>query len=901
MTEWPHPAARPIFPPMTDPPSRLADALSDRYLIERELGEGGMATVFLARDLKHNRPVALKVLKPELAAVVGAERFLAEIETTANLQHPHILPLFDSGKADGFLFYVMPYVEGESLRDTLDRERQLPVDDAVKITVQLAEALEHAHRKGVIHRDIKPANVLLLDGKPVLSDFGIALAVGAAGGGRLTETGLSVGTPHYMSPEQATGEVAVGPTTDVYALGCVLYEMLVGTPPYVGGTAQAILGKIITGTPDPVTAHRRTVPPHVDAAIRKALEKVPADRFRSAKTFADALGDPGFRYGAVAGEGAAGAGAGSSGGRAWKGAAVAGWVLAAAAAGVAGAALLRGDPEPGVRDVGLPYDAPMNLLYTRNFDLSRDGRFVVYEAASTPTPMLYYRSLETGEVRAISGTEGAYGQPRISPDGRRVAFLAEGQLRIVAVEGGQPSAVAQAGGPHGGDWTDEGLIVFGDDDGRVLRWIDPETGPERELVMDYCINPFLLEGEDAVLCGGGGVNTAHFRSFDAPEEDRYFDRESTPAGEFAGIAGSDFRLVDDRYLIYMSQAGDLLATLVLDWDSLIVGRSVTVVRGVRTEAYSGAGQFDLSDDGTLVYVPGRNADVGSFVVLDEGGRESELGVEAAAHVRFAFHPDGRQFASVVEGLESHELRLYDLGSGRFQLLDEGFYLGQPMWNPDGTRLAYTKQSDVYDERLYVVDPTAPGGPRMLLGGPSDRPWMHVRGFLNDSTVLLGSGAEGRSAALVHLTADTVRFELLGAASIFVALSPDERWLAYQQERGAAGVSVEPWPARARTFEVDPLAIEPQFRSDSELVYYRQEDGFRFYRVSLDPGRTPPVGEPVLWSADPRFADTDGLSYAISPDGDLVYKRSPPDNLGYYLRVVPGWVDQMKRAVDEANR
>ena len=190
---------------MPDAQTRLNAALEGRYEIERELGEGGMATVYLAKDVKHNRNVALKVLKPELAAVVGAERFLAEIETTANLQHPHILPLFDSGEADSFLFYVMPYVEGETLRDKLDRDHQLSVDDAVRITTNVVEALDYAHSQGVIHRDIKPANILLQAGKPVLSDFGIALAVGVAGGGRLTETGLSLGTPHYMSPEQAHG------------------------------------------------------------------------------------------------------------------------------------------------------------------------------------------------------------------------------------------------------------------------------------------------------------------------------------------------------------------------------------------------------------------------------------------------------------------------------------------------------------------------------------------------------------------------------------------------------------------------------------------------------------------------------------------------------------------------
>ena len=249
-----------------------------------------MATVYLAHDERHNRNVALKVLKAELAAVGGAERFLAEIETTAKLTHPHILPLHDSGEADGFLFFVTPYIEGDTLRDKIDREKQLSVEEALKITSDIAEALDHAHRHGVVHRDIKPANVLLTDGRPLIADFGIALAVAQAGGGRVTETGLSVGTPHYMSPEQATGDRDVDPRTDLYALGCVLYEMLLGEPPYSGTTAQAVLAKILTDPAPAPTKVRLSIPPNVDAAIRKALEKLPADRFASAQDFATALG-----------------------------------------------------------------------------------------------------------------------------------------------------------------------------------------------------------------------------------------------------------------------------------------------------------------------------------------------------------------------------------------------------------------------------------------------------------------------------------------------------------------------------------------------------------------------------------------------------------------------------------
>ncbi|MDE3214897.1 MAG: serine/threonine protein kinase, partial [Gemmatimonadota bacterium] len=231
---------------MTDIADRLAAALADRYRLVRELGQGGMATVYLAEDLKHDRKVALKVLKPELAAVIGGERFVVEIKTTAALQHPHILPLFDSGTVDGFLYYVMPYIEGETLRDKLNRETQLGIDEAVRITSEVADALDYAHRHGVIHRDIKPENILLHDGRPMVADFGIALALSAAAGGRMTETGMSLGTPHYMSPEQATADKDISNRSDIYSLGSVLYEMLTGEPPHMGTSAQQIIMKIVT-------------------------------------------------------------------------------------------------------------------------------------------------------------------------------------------------------------------------------------------------------------------------------------------------------------------------------------------------------------------------------------------------------------------------------------------------------------------------------------------------------------------------------------------------------------------------------------------------------------------------------------------------------------------------------
>jgi tetratricopeptide (TPR) repeat protein len=267
----------------------LTAALADRYALQRELGRGGMATVYLATDLKHERPVALKVLKPELAAVLGADRFLREVKTTAQLTHPHILPLHDSGNADGFLYYVMPYVEGESLRDRLTREKQLPLDDALQISREVADALSYAHSHGVIHRDIKPENILLESGHAVVADFGIARAIDQAGGEKLTGTGIALGTPAYMSPEQAAGSKDLDGRSDLYSLGCVLYEMLAGQPPFAGPTLESVIHQHLTAEPPSITVIRPAVPGWVAAALTRSLAKTPADRFNPVAQFAEAI------------------------------------------------------------------------------------------------------------------------------------------------------------------------------------------------------------------------------------------------------------------------------------------------------------------------------------------------------------------------------------------------------------------------------------------------------------------------------------------------------------------------------------------------------------------------------------------------------------------------------------
>ncbi|HSR92144.1 MAG TPA: serine/threonine-protein kinase [Gemmatimonadales bacterium] len=278
--------------PAAREPERLKAALADRYQLERKLGAGGMATVYLATDLKHDRLVAVKVLKPEIASIVGTDRLLQEIRITARLTHPHILPLLDSGAADGFLYYVAPYIEGESLRARLDREKQFPLEAALQVTREIAGALDYAHRNGVIHRDIKPENILLSQGKAIVADFGIARALSLSDAPRLTETGLALGTPYYMSPEQASGDRELDGRSDIYSLGCVLYELIVGEPPHTGPTAQAVLARIMVDPVRSIRAVRDAVPESLERTILRALARAPADRFATAEDFAAALARP---------------------------------------------------------------------------------------------------------------------------------------------------------------------------------------------------------------------------------------------------------------------------------------------------------------------------------------------------------------------------------------------------------------------------------------------------------------------------------------------------------------------------------------------------------------------------------------------------------------------------------
>jgi serine/threonine protein kinase len=409
---------------------RLATALADRYRIERELGQGGMATVYLAEDLKHGRKVAIKVLRPELAAVIGADRFVREIRTIAALQHPHILGLIDSGEVNGTAYYVMPFVEGESLRDRLNREKQLPIPDAIRIAGEAAAALDYAHRHGVIHRDIKPENILLHDGSALVADFGIALAVSSAGGSRMTETGMSLGTPHYMSPEQAMGEREITARSDVYALGAMTYEMLLGEPPFSGPTAQAIVAKVLTEAPRPLTPRRHSIPPEVEDAVLTALQKLPADRFGSAAEFASALQD-----GTKARRKTAELHHPKVVGLRQRWLVGLGLVVLPLAAFLLGRESGKSPPAPLTfgQSINVTWDPAVEALPA----MSPDGRSVAYASGTAARMRVFVRSVAGGRGLALTDdTSQVQSHPRWSPDGSRVLFLQGGGVFSVPASGG---------------------------------------------------------------------------------------------------------------------------------------------------------------------------------------------------------------------------------------------------------------------------------------------------------------------------------------------------------------------------------------------------------------------------------------------------------------------------------
>ncbi|UCC25043.1 MAG: protein kinase [Gemmatimonadales bacterium] len=857
---------------MSEPVVRLNAALEGRYRIEHELGEGGMATVYLATDLKHNRRVALKVLKPELAAVVGAERFLAEIETTANLQHPHILPLFDSGEADGFLFYVMPYVEGESLADRLARERQLPVDEAVRIGRDLAEALDYAHRQGVIHRDIKPANILMNEGRPLIADFGIALAVGSAGGARLTETGLSVGTPYYMSPEQATGDQSIRPASDTYALACVVFEMLVGEPPYPGATAQAVLGRIIAGGPVSATEQRPTVPANVDAAIRRALEKLPADRFASTSDFGRALGDESFRHGAAVKAGAL-AGAGSKN---LTTALAASTVLFAAA--LAWTVLRPAEvPQVARYSVSLPDGHVVSANYGANLTISPDGSRWVYVAPNEAgATVIWVRRRDQLDPVEIPGTEGAR-SPSFSPDGERIVFQTSTPrtLKTVSLQGEPPITVLDDGiGVTGSSWGADGYLYYTDMAQNIRRVRAAGGEPETVSTLNQD-NGETRHVFPQALPGGRGVLFTIWKGTGARETMEIAVVDLATGRHEVLVPGMFARYATSGHLVYVS-SGDALLAVPFDVDRLeLDGAPAALAERFNPQSLSA---FDLavSEEGTLLYHPDQGSGEDQLVWVDrDGTREVVDETWSGTFESPSLSGDGSRVAVGVEGSAGSEVWIKTLDRGPSQRLTVGEGSeARPVWSPDDRTVMYyssNREGASVPTSLWSRQADGSGVPTQLFEferdiveaeWSPDGEWLVFRtsAFGLSEIYAIRPGTDQDATPLV-LAEDTGLFGL--------ALSPDGAWLAYNSaESGRDEVYVVPFPdatSGKRIVSTGGGFGAVWAHSGRELFYVSPEGNMMAVDVTTDPTFTP-TGQPrVLFPAQGYLTNNLTAHYDISGD------------------------------------
>ncbi|HWP37141.1 MAG TPA: protein kinase [Gemmatimonadales bacterium] len=849
---------------------RLKAALAPRYAIEREIGQGGMATVFLAGDLRHDRKVALKVLRPELAALIGAERFLQEIRLTANLQHPHILPLHDSGEAEGFLYYVMPYVEGESLRDLLGRERHLPVEDALRIATQVAAALSYAHGRGVIHRDIKPENILLTSGAAIVADFGIARAVSNAGAGRLTETGLSLGTPQYMSPEQATANQNLDGRSDIYALGCVLYEALAGEPPYTGPTAQSVIAKVLTEAPRPVRNARPSVPDHVEAAIQRALAKLPADRFRTAAEFAEALATPGVAPAPALTGARPMAEAGGGGLRSRHVVAAGGVLLLALALGLAG--WLRRTPERPSPVVRLVLELPDSARIQAGVGLSRvglalspDGAALVYRGPER----LFVRRLDQIDPVPLPNTEGAV-LPFFSPDGQHVGFYARGSVKRVALAGGPAVTLSSASDFAGGTWGPGDVIVFAGA-GDLFR-VAATGGPAERIVTSdtvasrsYRWPEFLPDGR-RLLVTLAGTRADHVVGL--------LDLRSGHVAPVAGLGewSTHPRFVEPGWLTYLGPGGTIFAA-PFDWRAgRVTGSPIPVLENVDWGVL-GDVTLGLSRNGWAVYLEG-GLEHRRLTLVDRRGTARPLPVEPRPYSDPRFAPDGRHIAATIlrslgRGYTG-DIWVFDLRQATLSRLTfEGVYQ-YPEWSGDGRRLVFTQFT------AGAAETPASGGPvTTLFQGPN----VFEATLTRDERTIVYR-ANGIPGDLYYVRRDSLDHPHAVVASPFdersLALSPDDRWLAYvSDESGRNEVYVRPFPEGAERWQISVAGgTEPRWRRDGRELFYRNADTVLAAALRLQPEFS--VGQRVALFRGDYVANARHAGYDVHPNGqEFVFVTAEP--------------------------
>jgi serine/threonine-protein kinase len=876
---------------MSGPDTRLASALADRYRIERELGQGGMATVYLAEDVKHKRKVALKVLKPELAAVLGADRFVQEITTTASLQHPHILPLFDSGTADGFLYYVMPFIQGETLRDRLNRENQLGVDEAVKIATDVADALHYAHTQGVIHRDIKPENILLANGRPMVADFGIALAVSAAAGGRMTETGLSLGTPHYMSPEQATAEKEISARSDVYSLASVLYEMLAGQPPHSGGSAQQVIMKIITETAAPVTQRRRTVPPNVAAALAKALEKLPADRFDNARAFAEALVNASFAPTDRAAH-LPGTAHGLGG--------VSRTVFAATAAAAVVATIgflwaLQRKPavtasEPVVRvAVDLPPGERLYASAASNLAVSPQGDRIVFLAQGATAGRLMIR--RTNELGARELVAAVVTQPAFSPDGRWVVYAEGNQISKVPADGGAslPLADVPNANVRGFTWLKTDTILMGSDLGMFAM---PSRGgtPRRLSSLDSANVTYpvaMPDREHVAFTTGGNAATRRLGIISMTT------RRSTVL-EIAAAMALGMR---EGHLLYVTSSGELNAVPFDLKKQRATGDPIRLETGIRLSS-AGAALVSLSENGSLWYVSGQST--GQLVRVEPGRPEVPVLAEQRGYKSPRLSPDGRTIAVEVAARAGSDIWLYDLGSGTFApLTTDGNGNSVAEWSGDSKRVLF--RSIRADKQGIWWRPADGSGPPELLYQPADA--INEIVMSPDGRWLLYRTAPGlrqRDIFAVPMDGDKTPVLLAGgpAQESHPRVSPDNKWLAYQSnESGRFEIYVKPFPTGGARVQVSNQGgSEPIWSKSGAEIYYRSLNG-GVESAQVKAGTPLVVGNRrSLLPMSDYLTDISHTSYDLWPDGKSFLMVKPASGGDTRPTLVHNWARELREKI-----
>ena len=873
---------------------RLVAALAGQYTIERKLGEGGMANVYLAEDLRHHRKVAVKVVHPELAAVIGAERFLSEIHVTAALQHPHILPLFDSGQADGQLYYVMPFVEGESLRGRLHRERQLPIEEAVRLSREVASALDYAHRHGVIHRDIKPENILVHDGQAVVADFGIALAVTNAGGGRLTQTGLSLGTPQYMSPEQATGERDIDARSDVYSLGAVTYEMLTGEAPFTGPTAQAIVAKVITTDPARLVTQRKLIPPHVEAAVLKALEKMPADRFASAAEYARALGDTTFETTKVARSAVSVSTAHS---RRWKTATFALAGLAVALSGILAWKSTRPARPLPVSRYSVVLEANNISNGTDAPGISPDGQTIIYPEVEGS---LLARDRNEFKAKLVEGTDQGWA-PFFSPDGKTLAFFTgfPGALKTVRVGGGSPTILADPAYANGGSWSDDGWIYFsGNSAGRItLLRVRADGGKPAVVARPDSSRDELYFFWPEALAGGRTVLATIWHRKGAPD----IAAIDVKTGERREI-GKGIRALSNGsgYLAILQGDGTVAVAPFDERRAELKGTPVPVISGVHVGG-QGRAAIAMSREGTLLYEAYTPLD--RIVRVAREGTVTPVDPEwTGSFTNVQVSPDGRRIAVAAEVNARTEVWVKDIASGTFtRLASEGTYSYRPVWTPDGKGVTFT--SDPRGRPLSFTVAADGGSPPRLtatsLRGVDESAWSNDGKWL---VYRVGSG--GGRDIYVRGSRDSTGRPLIHTAreEFSPTLSPDGRWIAFgTEETGRTEIYVRPFPDVDRTrWQISRSGgTEPVWSSDGRELFYRSGNG-NLVAAQIDARDDFQVnGERTLFSTKDYRGDTRNRAYSVSPDGRSFYFIEPVPGTPSQLIVVTNWWEELKAKIGGA--